>query len=1031
MADPFHRTRPSTHRALWRIAVYQVALVLIGIAAMGCGDKTSQTLRPEPSNPDQVDSPPTQNEDNAGSKENTDNTDTAAGQRDRQTVIANAKRLADEQKFAAAATELRELLVTDPNDFEVLFRLAAMEAGSGNLPQAILLLDGIPEDHADAGLPALGQSADWCFQLGRFEDAQQRYRKIVARVPQAARALRQLAFILNRQGRRHEAAQFIRRLCEQGNVRQDELHSLVALNDAMYDKPDSANPTAQRINNENKYWPIGVSGQARKQFSDHKFDEAVTLLHQPIADGKMPPSVVAFYGLAAAEAQDDAKFLWWLNQTNDQTREFAEYWSAVGVYSLNQQRFKEAVRSFAEAVKRDPTDLRSMGRLRQALIVLEDESMAQKIADRWTKVRDSVRANNRVAQKNPPSSEAISELVSLLNELNRPLEALLWQALENHYRGAPPATRTALNQKMKQLVASGNVFSSETQRLCGLEISRYPIPNIETDPASAGDQSPNAIAVKNANPTPAKLQNVADKINLNHTYHVASKPVAHTFSVYQMLGGGVAVLDFDLDGGSDLYFAQGGSDPPAFQGKESNQLFRNSDSTMVDVTENSLTSETQYSIGVTAGDWNQDGFPDIAVTNIGVDVLLINNGDGTFRRRTIATVVDKTRVPSSIAMADLTGNGLPEIYVASYVDDVRMTTKPPTDESGRPRQPILPSVFQTSADWVIDNDGAGGFQSRRLTSNRSQDSTSLGVVITNFDDKPGNEIFVANDMNPNQFWVQTTAKNRSDAALLRGCGFSYTGAATASMGVAASDFENNGTLDLHITNYQDESVSLYLGRDNVFRDRNIQFKLAKPSASVLGFGTQAIDYDNDGRRDLAVTNGHIDDAVENTAPLRQPPQLFCNLGEEFHLADVTDQSGYWNSTHVGRGLATLDFDRDGMTDILITHIGQPSVLLVNQTATKNHWLQIRLVGTTNERDGVGARVRIRTGEREFTDWVIAGNGYLCRNENIVTFGLGQSANVDQILIDWPNGNQQIIQATPADRRLLIVEGDSEPYVLFE
>jgi len=249
------------------------------------------------------------------------------------------------------------------------------------------------------------------------------------------------------------------------------------------------------------------------------------------------------------------------------------------------------------------------------------------------------------------------------------------------------------------------------------------------------------------------------------------------------------------------------------------------------------------------------------------------------------------------------------------------------------------------------------------------------------------------------------------------------------MGIAAADLQNNDTIDLHITNYQSESSSLFLSESGIFKDRNLKFRIAVDSHGVLGFGTQAIDYDNDGLRDLVVTNGHIDDAVENEGTFRQPAQLFANLRNRFELVEVDDPSGYWGNQHLGRALASLDFDGNGEMDFVVTHLDAPSALLLNQTNAGNHWLQLQLVGTITERDGIGARVRVRVGDQTFTEWVTAGDGYLCSNENIECFGLGASRQVDSIEIHWPTGEPQVFHDLPVDRRWLIVEGEAEAFPL--
>ena len=249
------------------------------------------------------------------------------------------------------------------------------------------------------------------------------------------------------------------------------------------------------------------------------------------------------------------------------------------------------------------------------------------------------------------------------------------------------------------------------------------------------------------------------------------------------------------------------------------------------------------------------------------------------------------------------------------------------------------------------------------------------------------------------------------------------------MGIAASDFDKSGTLDLHIANYQDESVCLYLGQQSSYQDRAVQFGLAGPSLSVLGFGSQAIDYDNDGLPDLAVTNGHVDKFETMKGAFEQLPQLFCNLGDRFQQLEVADPSDYWQTRHLGRSMARLDFNRDGKNDLVITHVGETSALLLNETDVSNHWLQLQLIGVQSERDAIGAKIRVRFGSRESTEWVIGGDGYLCRNESLVSFGLRDQASIDELTVTWPSGRVQTFHNLAADLRLLVIENQSQPFEL--
>ena len=496
-----------------------------------------------------------------------------------------------------------------------------------------------------------------------------------------------------------------------------------------------------------------------------------------------------------------------------------------------------------------------------------------------------------------------------------------------------------------------------------------------------------------------------------------------------MLGGGVAVLDVNKDGQPDLFFAQGKCDAPDFKNGHSNQLFLQSESFCVDTTFAAGLRSSGYTMAVAAGDWNQDGFSDVVVRSVLSDDLYLNQGDGTFRRVQIANNRSSDHVPASVAIADVTGDQLPDMFLANYIDDPRRYLTPPTDASGRPVQPILPSKFNPAKNMLAQGDGNGGFNLIEFSQDEREAATSLGVVITDFDGVAGNEIFVGNDMKPNQLWKFGETSGWQDIAAIKGCAFSFTGASTASMGIAAGDLTNNGALDLHITNYQNECASLFLSNQEMFTDRHLGFKIAEESARVLGFGSQTVDYDNDGFRDLVVTNGHIDDAIENTGGFKQPAQLFINAGNEFRLGSITDASGYWESGHLGRALATLDYDSNGLLDFVVTHIEEPTALLLNKTETGNHWIQLQLTGTDSERDAIGARIEITIGNQKYTDWVKAGDGYFCSNEKIACFGLGPATRIDSIEITWPTGSRQVFENVDVDQRLLVVEGATDVFTL--
>ena len=309
----------------------------------------------------------------------------------------------------------------------------------------------------------------------------------------------------------------------------------------------------------------------------------------------------------------------------------------------------------------------------------------------------------------------------------------------------------------------------------------------------------------------------------------------------------------------------------------------------------------------------------------------------------------------------------------------------------------------------------------------------FGLVIANFDRQHGNDFFFSNDGDFNHFWISTQSTERPgqfeliEAANVRGCSVGRGGRSQACMGIASGDFDRNGTLDLHVTNFRNEPVNLFLQSDSgVFVDRASAYGLAKPSLGVLGFGTQAADLDNDGWLDLTVLNGHVYDARFEGTPFQMQPQLFRGAKEGFATQDPATSGEYWNQAAVGRTLAALDWNRDGGIDWLASHLDQPLALLQNESP-RGHWLQMELVGVDSERDAIGTELRVRAGDESWTAWQTGGDGLMCSNEAVVHFGVGSVERIDEVQIRWPSGQLTTLKDLPIDRRHLVIEGGSEPF----
>ena len=982
---------------------------------------------------------------NAASIKNKSDTTLGSPLFTRDSLIVKAEQAMESGNSDEAERLLKLALVTNPNDAEIIFRLATTIALSGQLAAAIDYMEAIPADHPDAGLPALGQTADWCFQLKRYSEAESKYRQILTVVPDAAEALRKLAYLYNRQGRRQEAADLIRRLCTLGNVLQDELHALIQISDAMFDPidPDDHKPVNSLLpesspsidtglisGDDRPYWPIGPLATARIDFSNQSYLQAAQKLKAAIAEGNTEDATLAFLGRVSAEAQDEEGIAIWLNNQTQSLERYADHWAALGLVLLQENRIRQSGRAFLEALSRDPTDFRSISRLRSILESTEYSDQSTKIEQRFQILKAITEENNRIVDSVSSDAEAMLRLANQLETIDRRAEAAIWRLLAGFRKKLPQTEMLKLQTNLQQTLKSGETFPSLASRLCGLELDYFPLPDISHLQTTLRSEAPTEPSQNvTQHPTPA-FEDVALSVGLKHAYQVGSQPQESGFSVYQSVGGAVVVLDYDCDGNEDLYFAQGGADPPGFIAAVGNQLYRTADHRMDDVSVATETDVLQYSLGATSGDWNQDGLPDLIVSNIGRNLLMINNGDGTFSKRPIDNRDDKTLMSTSLAIADLNGDHLPDLFEVNYLHDKNLAKRPRKNNAGDVVETLMPKDFQPAFDRIVTQEVDGLLDFHELNEKPKNAKSGLGLVISDFDHQPGNEVFVGNDVGANQWWQQVKDTQQwRDSAMLRGCAFGFSGAKTASMGIATADFDGNGWLDFHITNFQGESVSHYLNEDGFYRDLNLQYSLANPTQDVLGFGAQAIDYDLDGNPDLAVVNGHIENSVATRHQYKQPAQLFVNQGYQFKLTEVEDPSGYWTSLHVGRGLARLDWNRDGKPDLVVTHQAEPSALLINRTRTDNHWLQVRLVGTKSERDAVGARIELVLENQKLTRAVTAGDGFFGHNQDTLFVGLGGQTEIQKMVIHWPSGKIQTFQSpSVGDKQIMAIENQDRVFI---
>lgn len=538
---------------------------------------------------------------------------------------------------------------------------------------------------------------------------------------------------------------------------------------------------------------------------------------------------------------------------------------------------------------------------------------------------------------------------------------------------------------------------------------------------------------------------VAEKVGLNFRHY---NGMTGKLFLPEIMGAGAALFDYDNDGDLDVFLVQGnvlepGSKPNEtlfpWRGSESprGRLFRNDlevskDGSrrlrFVDVTQQSGIVATGYGMGAAVGDIDNDGRPDLYLTNLGSNQMFLNKGDGTFVDVTQRTGTDDPRWSTSAAFLDYDRDGWLDLMVVNYAK-FSPSTSPTCYAVTSARDYCTPRAFAPPGNRLFHNRGDGTFEDVTIRAGVDKEfGHALGVVAADFDDDGWIDIYVANDGDPNQLWINQKNGTFKNDALLAGAAVNRDGKAEAGMGVDAGDFDGNGTEDIFVTHLMDETNTLFTNfGKGMFEDRTRESGLGMPGRRFTGFGTSFFDYDNDGWLDLLLVNGAVQllpDLVRkgDPFPLGQPKQLFHNTSKGTFV-EVSEQAGPgFQLLEVSRGAAFGDIDNDGDTDVLVTNNNGPVRLLLNQGGNRNHWLGLRLVGK-NSRDMLGARVEVVIAKNRVLRRRVRTDGsYLSANDPRVLVGLGSDTQVDSIRVQWPDGSVEEWKAPLIDRYIILKQG---------
>src|SRR5438067_503894 len=512
---------------------------------------------------------------------------------------------------------------------------------------------------------------------------------------------------------------------------------------------------------------------------------------------------------------------------------------------------------------------------------------------------------------------------------------------------------------------------------------------------------------------------------------------SHTSKKYllETMGAGVALFDYDNDGRLDLFLVNGaplndptpkGTIPQKTGPKYWNRLYhQKADGTFEDVTERAGLQGQGYGMGVAVGDYDNDGFEDLFVTAYGGNRLYHNNGNGTFTDVTEKAGVRGGGWSTSAAWVDLDNDGRLDLVVLRYVEwgfsDVWCGER----KKGY-RAYCQPEVFPPISPLVYHNDRNGHFTEVSQKTGISKEGRGLGIALADYDRDGRVDLYVANDSMREFLYRNKGDGSFEEVGLVSEAAVDGDGHTYAGMGVDFADYDNDGLPDLVVTDLANQRYALYQNRgDASFSYTSLSSGMGRMTALHSGWGVRFFDYDNDGWKDLLVTQGHDLDTIELTSPnlrYREPMLLAHNTGKDFEDVSAFSGPGLQQSW-VGRGMAIGDIDNDGRLDAVVTTNDGPIHMLMNKTVNQNHWLALELLGHTSNRDAIGAEVKLVTRSGSQCATVTTASSYLSSSDKRVHFGLGPATEAQNIEIKWPSGIMQRMEHVRGDR---IVKIDEPP-----
>ncbi|MEO2033534.1 MAG: FG-GAP-like repeat-containing protein [Planctomycetaceae bacterium] len=945
---------------------------------------------------------------------------TSYQQAQRQQKLSILRKTYDESRYIVALELCRDVLRMSPADADAL-AIAGLSAGALKQTQAAL--------HWLSQLPATSTSryvyngrianADIHRDLGFVDVATGLLQSMLKADATDVLVIRRLAQIHTGIGNQAEAVSLLNRLVQLGSASPRELMTLAAHADDMW--------SLERIRRLRVSAPDDrrlVLAEAKHLHRQRRDADALQRLRPALRIHPDDPELL----LRRLELDDHA--------ADTELTRLAACEPSARLWLFLAGRAERITHQLAtefawQAFNVDPFDRAANSCLARLLTQAGQAARAQAFVSRAQRLRELAEL---CARRDAIGTERAPRAVRLLRQLGRQPEVVAWCRAE--LRLSPDS---AWAVKVLDEVLHDGVTATRDRPAESIERTSETIELTVSQALEKLNQCRDTgqEAWANANgehaPRDFRFIDVAQQSGLNVEFYNGAEARESSRRMHEVTGGGVGVLDIDHDDWPDLFFPRGSDDPRGVRthpATTADQLFRNLRGREFEpVSAVAGIKEHEFGQGAGVGDINNDGFDDIYVANIGRNTLWINQGDGTFQRQTHPADAGVWTV--SVAIADINGDSIPDLYDANYIGGENVFTLI-CDHEGRLRI-CGPMDFPAEQDvlWWGRGDGDFAVQDEALES-ISADGRGMGVVVGDLLQTGRVQILVANDESANFFLEVDEVGRLTDSARRRGIAFGGNGLAQGSMGIAAGHAAGRQRLDLFITNYYGEANCLHVQtQDGFFPDLIAQRRLELPGRAMLGFGTQFLDADADGDDDLFVANGHLDDFQFLGLPYKMRPQLFENRNAGF--SGSSSSSFPWlEMPALGRAVARLDWNRDGRMDLCVTHLDRPAALLENQTTPLRPSVMLSYVGTLQSRDAVGSGLTVTqesSRQRENSESavfpILAGDGYECSNQRLFHVVLNDNSGETVVSDGLSTVELSVDLTTPELWR--IVEGHSRAW----